>query len=163
MNYYQIFNLETKFIIDLEDLEKRYIELQKKHHPDSGSKSLDIVQVSDLNMAYRTLKNDYQRACFILKNNFNLDLADDLTAKGYTDKIFLLDLIEEIETLEKVKDLVNLTNIFERIQKSRANTVNSIARAFEQKIIKEAAKNTVYLKYYDNLIEAINKKIEICY
>jgi molecular chaperone HscB len=63
MNYFELFEIPVSFSIDQTKLTRTYIQLQKKFHPDFYGQSSDedrefsLEQSSEVNKAYRTLKN----------------------------------------------------------------------------------------------------------
>ena len=71
MNYFELFELEVIFNIDKNLLLDKYIELQKKYNPDKAESEVELYKrtsiASEVNAAYKTLKNDYLRASYILK------------------------------------------------------------------------------------------------
>lgn len=71
-NYFQLFELEEQYKLDLDVLGEKYRELQSKNHPDrfaSGDENdkLRAVQFTSLiNQAYDTLKSPMKRAGYLL-------------------------------------------------------------------------------------------------
>lgn len=63
MNYFELFDLTPGFFIDPVELNKKYILLQKKYHPDFFGQSSDeekkesLELSSEINKAYLTFKN----------------------------------------------------------------------------------------------------------
>jgi molecular chaperone HscB len=64
-NYFKIFDLPTKFDVDLELLNERYFKLQKISHPDMIEG--DVVDSARLNLAYKTLNSRFKRAEYIIE------------------------------------------------------------------------------------------------
>ena len=70
MDWFQLFGLPKRFIVDLEALEAAYLRAQKVVHPDVWSplSSKSATQLSaHINMVYSGLKEPRQRAEFMLK------------------------------------------------------------------------------------------------
>ena len=71
-NYFELFDLETSFLIDDEALEKAYQTQVKRFHPDnfatkSQEEQLQALQSTSLvNSAYTTLKTPLNRASYLL-------------------------------------------------------------------------------------------------
>ncbi|MDX1923634.1 MAG: Fe-S protein assembly co-chaperone HscB [Rickettsiaceae bacterium] len=160
MNYFELFALKPQFQINLTQLEERYIELQKQIHPDSGQKTKDI-EAYDLNQAYQTLKNDYLRACLLLKQN-GVDLLDE-NQQSNVDKNFLLEILERNELIDELEDLGALERDIEEVRNQRSDCIESIDLAFRSGDKLRAVNYTIYLKYYDNLLAILNKKIQSCF
>ncbi|MEQ8955070.1 MAG: Fe-S protein assembly co-chaperone HscB, partial [Gammaproteobacteria bacterium] len=72
-NYFQLFDLNPAFAVDLAVLEQKYHELQNKLHPDrfageSERERMQAVQLSSyLNEAYNTLRKPLARAAYLLQ------------------------------------------------------------------------------------------------
>jgi Fe-S protein assembly co-chaperone HscB len=78
MNFFEIFGLDVAYIINLDNLEKNYLNLQKKYHPDNFSDKSEVMKAAsyiiDLNKGYNILKDNIKRAVYILElNNLYLD------------------------------------------------------------------------------------------
>lgn len=64
-NFFKIFALPQQFAVDLAALDAKYFELQKTAHPDmAGGDGLDSAA---LNNAYKTLKNRFRRAEYLIE------------------------------------------------------------------------------------------------
>ena len=72
-DYFQVFGLAPKLVLDLADLEQRFYRLSRESHPDrfqratpaERERSLDASAI--LNDAYRTLRDPVLRAEYVLK------------------------------------------------------------------------------------------------
>ncbi|MDX1916830.1 MAG: Fe-S protein assembly co-chaperone HscB [Rickettsiaceae bacterium] len=163
MNYFKILNMKEEFGIDLEELEAKYLELQKTLHPDTIGGSSGISKIVDINEAYRVLKNDYLRARALLKYNFHIDLGDEHDARKYTNTSLLSEIMLEMEALEGKNNIEALEQAKNKASVKKAALISDIVKGFEEKAIELLAQNIVHLKYYDKLIENMNIKIEECY
>lgn len=71
MEFFKILGIDPpRLMLDSSDLERRYYELSLKYHPDrnrSGACSTDLS--AKLNEAYKTLKNPWARAEYLLENS----------------------------------------------------------------------------------------------
>lgn len=73
MNYFEVFSLPEKLIIDTAVLEKQFYSLSRKLHPDrfasrpAAEQEEALRQSSLLNDAYRTLKDPILRTQYLLK------------------------------------------------------------------------------------------------
>ena len=73
MNYYEALGLQTKLMLDPDDLKKRFYERSRQWHPDKFSrasteeqqKALDTTAL--LNDAFRTLRDPVARAEYVLE------------------------------------------------------------------------------------------------
>ena len=72
-DHFEVLGLPRKYHLDAADLEQRYLALQKETHPDRFAKALPrermeaVVRNTELNDAYKVLKNDIKRAEYLLK------------------------------------------------------------------------------------------------
>ena len=69
-NYFDYFGLETKFDIDMDELDSKYLNLQYKNHPDSYDNHTQKINTQHysilLNEAYHALKSPLKRAEYLL-------------------------------------------------------------------------------------------------
>ena len=106
MDYFQLFGLDNKFVVDLAVLSEVYQKLQKSVHPDryahaSSQEQLMAVQKSaTINEAYQTLKNPLKRAEYMLKLR-GTDMPSEQASFG--DTSFLMRQMELREMLAEVK------------------------------------------------------------
>ena len=72
-NFFELFGLPVSFDVDLNQVQHRYMELQKQVHPDKFAnasdqqKRLSMQQTSWINEAHTTLKDPVLRATNMLK------------------------------------------------------------------------------------------------
>jgi len=71
MNYFQLLSLNQAYKIDLFNLEANYLTASKKYHPDFSDYAIfdaEALKLSaQVNQAYSTLKDPFQRAEYLLK------------------------------------------------------------------------------------------------
>ena len=99
-NPYDIFNLKQCYLIDNEELEIKYFQLQNIFHPDKfinsaeKEKEISAYESSNINNAYNLLLNNVDRIKILLKlKGYNTNSNNE---KSFTDK----DLLEEIMELQ---------------------------------------------------------------
>ena len=162
-NYFELFDLETSFLVDDEALKKAYQAQVTRFHPDnfatkSQAEQLQALQsTSLLNSAYTALKTPLNRANYLL----NLDDVDPFDEKDTNmDANFLLSQIELREQLEGIKeqqDSLALDEFIERVQDFIRDNVASISEAFMQsKDLQEIKTLVRELKFYDQLNKEAN-------
>lgn len=78
-DYFELFDLPQTLIIDEADLQRKFYELSRRHHPDrfAGRSAEEQQQALDmtalLNDAYRTLRDPLKRAEYVLgKEGFDI-------------------------------------------------------------------------------------------
>lgn len=114
-NYFERFNIPTGFDLDLQQLSKRYRELQQQYHPDkaaAGESKLsasEAIKLSSLvNDAYHTLASPDTRAAYLL-TTAGQDARID---QSIGDLHFLdqaLDLREQLDDADSDAELQSLT------------------------------------------------------
>ena len=123
MNYFQLFDIETSFDIDLAQLSQTYQLLQKAVHPDrfahaSSQEQLIAVQKSsEINDAYQTLKQPLKRAEYLLTLR-GVELPNEQHTFG--DTSFLMRQMELREMLAEVKFSDDIDSALESAQQELA-------------------------------------------
>jgi molecular chaperone HscB len=106
-NHFQLFGLPESFALDEGALERAYRDIQAEIHPDrfahagEAEKRLSMQWASRVNEAYRTLREPFERARYLLE----LNGVDALDAEGNPmSQDFLMQQMEWREQLMKAKD-----------------------------------------------------------
>ncbi len=106
MNYFQLFNIEVSFDVDLQQLSSSYQTLQKTVHPDKFAHASEqdqriaVQKSAHINDAYQTLKNPLQRAKYILVQR-GIEMPNE--QHSFSDTHFLMRQMELREMLEDVR------------------------------------------------------------
>ena len=106
MNYFQLFNIEVSFDVDIQQLSSSYQTLQKAVHPDKFAHSSEqdqriaVQKSAHINDAYQTLKNPLQRAAYMLVER-GVDMPNE--QHSFQDTSFLMRQMELREMLEDVR------------------------------------------------------------
>jgi len=106
LNYFQLFNIEASFDVDLQLLSSSYQTLQKTVHPDKFAHSSEqdqriaVQKSAQINDAYQTLKNPLQRAAYMLVER-GVDMPNE--QHSFQDTSFLMRQMELREMLEDVR------------------------------------------------------------
>ncbi|AAZ28735.1 MULTISPECIES: co-chaperone HscB [Colwellia] len=106
MNYFQLFNIEVSFDVDLQQLSSSYQTLQKTVHPDKFAHASEqeqriaVQKSAQINDAYQTLKNPLQRAEYILVQR-SVEMPNE--QHSFQDTSFLMRQMELREMLEDVR------------------------------------------------------------
>ncbi len=147
-NFFDLFSLPTNFSIDLDTLEKKYFEFQKKFHPDKyGDKSDEIEQSIAINEAYEVLSNPLKRAAHILRLN-GLDVENDVVAPK-VDQATLLEVFEMRESGDlSAKDLS---------QKIKS-LLEEVSQNLENKNFASAAQILIRAKYFEKTLQDLKVK-----
>jgi molecular chaperone HscB len=149
MNHFEIFNLPQGFDIDQTNLTKSYFDLQAKYHPDKYN-GPDIS--SNINSAYKILKDDVARAEYLLQI-MKIELPN-------LDFVELESLMEENEKVEEARDKTELDNILIENDAKIKECKSKISAAFSENNQGVAAKICAKMKYIDRIIQNIKIKIK---
>ena len=123
MNYYELFGLNETPIVDINTIAKKYIELQKKFHPDfytnenEADKEFAMEQSAAINKAYNIFRNKDNSIEYFLKIKGKI-IADE---KFSLPPEFLMEMMELNEGFEDNK------NIEKEIQGFEDDLENQIA------------------------------------
>ncbi|MDX2049740.1 MAG: Fe-S protein assembly co-chaperone HscB [Rickettsiaceae bacterium] len=171
MNFFNIFGLEEKFDLDKESLELKYLALQKIYHQDTygindpentGDIITNISKSLDINSAYKTLKDDFLRAHHIL-NLKGIHLNDDQESRKKIDQEFLIEMLETMEFLENITEFNDLIIFRDNLKIIREAHLKEMSALFKESYFNEVSIKTLMLKYYDNIIQMTDKKIQECF
>ncbi len=106
-NFFEILNIPQSYQIDVEQLEENYEELTALLHPDlyanhsSHIQSLSRQYSILLNQAYKTCKDDLERAIYLLGIEFDKPLSDSVLPQNFLVEMF--DLQEQLANSELSK------------------------------------------------------------
>lgn len=159
MNYFERFEIQQSYDVDLDALENKYFALQSRYHPDLVQ-NLDEKQryaniAIELNEGYKILKNDYARAVYLLKLE-NIDVADTKANKVPEE---LLEAIWQIsEQMEQFTKLDDLVALIESLEVKLGATMSALIQSFRDKNYPLASIKTMEMKYYQNLITTAKEK-----
>jgi len=138
MNYFQLFNLPASFDLDLTELGSRYLQLQRRFHPDQHSagserdKLLAVQQTANINDAYHSLKHPLLRAEHLLSLR-GLKISNE--QRSFTDPMFLMqqmELREQIAEIEQSADPDSVIDMIERqLQQQKKALLQQLAAALD--------------------------------
>ncbi len=144
-NFFELFELPVSYDVDLSQVQKKYMELQKQVHPDKfanasdAEKRLSMQQTSWLNEAQTTLKNPVSRAIYLLKlKGTDINLENETTM----DAAFLMQQLEMRERLEHIKKeddpLAALDVMAKDLKAATQDMMASFSVSYESEQIDEA-------------------------
>jgi molecular chaperone HscB len=155
MNYFDLFDLESTYKLDKNNLETKYLSLQKKYHPDncnSIEEQLTMVELTiKLNEAYETLKDDTKLIIYYLKQNgYDFTDAKIQSNLSQNDLMYLLDLQEQV-----AEGLVKSVE-FKQILKEKVSSITlSLVDAIESKNNEEIEANLSKLIFFNKSLKHI--------
>lgn len=153
-NHFENFSFPSNFNIDLDELEKKYLEFQKQFHPDSSS-SADIEKSISVNESYAVLKNPILRASHILQLN-GIDLENDSSAPK-PDMATLEEILELQEKVAEIKE-EEMSDLKKHLISEIKNLLKQTASTLENKDFKAAAQILIKAKYFDKTLRDLKAK-----
>jgi molecular chaperone HscB len=109
MNYFEIFGLERELGIDADELQRRFYELSRRHHPDfhATAPAAEQAQALDasarLNAAYRTLRDPIARIDYLVRLEEGRETREGATVKPQAPPELLEEMFEIQEALAQAK------------------------------------------------------------
>lgn len=162
-NYFDLFNLNQKFSIDKDSLEKKYKEIQKVIHPDkfAQSDSFTLNQAHDASSlvvhAYNILRDDFKRGNYLL-NLKGYENINEITAT-IKDKKFLMQFMDFQERIDEAETKEELMEIKAKIDQEIKSLTNELDKNFEIEQLEKALEILKSIKFNLSLLESINNKI----
>ena len=178
-DYFEVFGLPRAYHLSAAELESRYLALQMQTHPDRFAKAMPrerleaIVRNTELNDAYKVLKNDIRRAEYILKLE-GIDIGDEkpqsttgATKQLVVDARLLMEVMELREALSEARsdgkeaEVVALARDVETRQKTAMTIVDEGYSAYEagdKGQLDGIARALVSLRYYQRFMDEVSGK-----
>ena len=132
-NYFQLFDLDTGFEIDVELLNQRYRQIQNQIHPDrfagkdDQNQRLAVQFTAFINEAFQCLKQPLERAKYLLKLK-GLDI--NLDKQPQVDGEFLLAQMNLREELENINRHSNPELAIQNLRVQVTNKIGDLSAAF---------------------------------
>jgi len=133
-DHFGLFGLPERFEIDLVELEKRYLALSRELHPDrhatgSASERLASVQkTTDLNQAYKVLRDDFRRAEHLLRRRgIETTEADSQDQRATVESRLLVEVLELREGLAEAREASDRA----RVEALAADVRGRVERAWD--------------------------------
>ena len=178
-DYFEVFGLPRAYHLSAAELESRYLALQMQTHPDRFAKALPrerleaIVRNTELNDAYKVLKNDIRRAEYLLKLE-GIDIGDEkpqsttgATKQLVVDAKLLMEVMELREALSDARsdgkddEVAALSRDVAGRQAAAMQLVDDGYRAYEagdKKLLDSIARALVSLRYYQRFMDEVSGK-----
>ncbi|QCI26983.1 Fe-S protein assembly co-chaperone HscB [Buchnera aphidicola (Thelaxes californica)] len=163
MNYFQMFNFPVIFNLNIQEIKKKFYQLQKKYHPDLSiynkkEKNINklLLLSSTVNKAYNILKNPITRAEYLISLYTK---KEDTKLKQHTQRKFLklqFQLYEKFEYLKKKKQDLNI--FYTEIKILEKKFFKKMEKKLYEKKWSEANIYLEQLKYFYQFQKFIYKK-----
>lgn len=167
VNYFQIFEIEQAFNLDVKGLTERYQTIQKSVHPDkfahaSSQEQLLAVKKSTLvNDAYQTLKKPLNRAEYMLTLR---GVEQPSEQASFSDNAFLMrqmelrEMLDDIKTADDVDAAVfEMTEVLESEFEQLFNAMQIQLSENTDAANEQASRDLRKLKFYQKLQVELDK------
>mmetsp|Transcript_30338 Transcript_30338/g.34464 ORF Transcript_30338/g.34464 Transcript_30338/m.34464 type:complete len:169 (+) Transcript_30338:608-1114(+) len=154
---------EPKFDLDLQLINRRYKDLQKVIHPDLFNNSEETEKgaaeelSTHVNEAYFTLRNEIQRANYLLKLQ-----GEEVLEEGHsiTDPLLIMEIMEVRENISMANSDEDLDKLRAENQTKKSELLREFQTYFSAKEVDEAKQTLVKLSYYSKILEEIQNREE---
>jgi molecular chaperone HscB len=165
--FFEVLGVPRAYHLRVDDLEAQYRALSKQLHPDRFAKAAPkermqaLSRSTELNDAYRVLKNEVKRAEYLLKLE-GLDVADEKSASVKPQPALLMEMMELNEQLAdaraegadgKVKALADA------VRAQQAEALRTVDGAFarwekgDRAALDEIAQALIAMRYHARFLE----------
>ena len=165
-NYFELFNLPTRFAIDLSTLDQHYRKLQSEVHPDrfamapAAERLYSIQLATQTNEAYRTLKDPTARARYLLQINGVDTEEESNTAMPAEFLVLQMELREAMEDARAARNIPALDKLLHTMQQESNMLQQQLHLALdERKAYPEAAETVRKLRFLDKVRDDIQQSI----
>jgi molecular chaperone HscB len=166
-SHFDLFGLPAAFGLDREALEKAYLEIQSRVHPDRFAHACDAERRASMqwttrvNEAYRILKDPVQRAKHLLELQ-GIDVGFETNTQMPTDFLLRqLELREELESAVHKKDPALLDALRSALANEKLLLEGQLAEALDRKKdLEESTGQVRKLMFLHRLDEEIDSAYE---
>lgn len=162
ISYFKIMDCDYTFTLDIQKLQKRYLQLQRSLHPDNFSqKSMKEQEYSEhqsalVNKAYRTLLKPLSRGLYMLElEGMRIEEGTDSGA----DSQFLMELMEINEALDEAQNPEEANKIGQDTKGKLADLTVQIDAALRKGELQTAKALLAQMKYFANIDEKVKEKL----
>ena len=159
INYFKLFELPQTFELGGDDIEKKYLSLQPRFHPDKTvdeGKKIELIKKSaDINEGYKILRSDVARAEHLMDlSNIRVNKESD-NSYPVPQKI----LMEQMELRERVFDTQNdkIKEIQKEVRAEFKAVKTEFSALYNSQDYERASEKVVKLRYMMKLMEEIKK------
>tara|TARA_B100001079_G_scaffold247574_1_gene236960 strand:- start:147 stop:638 length:492 start_codon:yes stop_codon:yes gene_type:complete len=157
LTYFEIFDINIDISIDTNELEKKYLKLQTKFHPDKYASASNIEKTmaarisTHINDGYKTLSSLILRVDYILKIN-NFSISEHQTFKNSNFLTEQLELSEKIERTDKI----DFPIIQEEIKQKISNLITEMKSNLINQEFDILYDNISMIKFYEKNLNQLS-------
>lgn len=125
-DYFTVFGLPRKLVVDASALQRRFYELSREHHPDfhqgaaAERQAEALAQSAVVNRAYRALRDPLSRVEYLIALEEGREVREGATDKAKAPRELLREMLEVQEALEEAKAEGMGGEARERLREERA-------------------------------------------
>jgi len=164
-NYFELFSLPQRYVLERAQLDARYRDLQRSVHPDryasagDQERRISMQQATKINEAYEVLKDPLKRGRYLLEVRGH---AIEDQQISHQDPAFLMQQMELRETLAGIREHDDPLQALDRL----AQTVRSQYRALESDLtqaldggaeIEQAVTLVLRMQFFKRLQEEVQE------
>jgi molecular chaperone HscB len=169
-SYFEYLGVARVYDLDLRDLELKFKALSRKLHPDRfvsaepAERLASLRRATDLNQAYRVLRDPVRRAEYILSLE-GIDLSREDSGGVTVDPAFLMEILSLREGLLEAKlegDLEKLGILTADVRGRAADAMSQVAAAFAdfrggagRPALERAGQALVSLRYFRRFLDEV--------
>ena len=137
-NYFELFSLPQRYVLERAQLDARYRDLQRSVHPDryasagDQEKRISMQQTTKINEAYEVLKDPLKRGRYMLELRGHA-IEDQQTS--HQDPAFLMQQMELRETLAGIREqddpLQAMDKLAQRVRSQYQALESALAQALD--------------------------------
>lgn len=154
MNYFELFEIPVQLKVDRSSLQKKFIELSRKYHPDyfathASEKQAEVLEISaSLNKAWKTFQNPDETIKYVLQSKGLLEEEE----KFQLPSDFLMEMMEINEQLMEAKmdedpeKMAGLSSVISQLSTEIYEPVKEIVEHYKEGITTE--KELLQVKEY---------------
>jgi len=164
-NFFEIFGLTPRFVIDISHLSARFRDLQQVVHPDRFATASDVERrhsmqlTAHVNEAYQTLKKPLSRARYLLELR-GLDISHGAIL-GNEFLIEQMELREQLaEILQQPEPLVAIMALRKALSQQLNELQQQFAEFLDQNDNQQALSSFNKMQFFSRLQEELNQAQE---
>ncbi|XP_068937876.1 iron-sulfur cluster co-chaperone protein HscB isoform X2 [Petaurus breviceps papuanus] len=160
-DFFRLMDCSQSFTVDIQNLKRRYQQLQRQVHPDNFSqksqteKDFSEQHSMQVNEAYKTLLTPLSRGLYLLKLK-GMEISEGTDSE--MDLEFLGEIMEVNEKLSAAQSEVETEEITAFVRAEEKELTEDLGKAFEQGDLQKAKKLLKKMKFIVNLDEKVKLK-----
>ena len=140
MNYFEVFGLPRRLAVDGAELQRRFYELSRRHHPDfhhgasPDEQAVALDASARLNAAYRALRDPIARIEYLVRLEEGRETREGATVKPQAPPELLAEMFEIQEVLAEAKAAGELADDVRQTLRNQRERLRERHRAEEARL-----------------------------